>query len=190
LLIAQLSTQLHSRASALTHGDASAAAAAAAAAPPGYINVVIISFVKPECTYTKGSLSFAGTGLDFSSSGPVVKAAIAALKAATNNNTKVLLAVGGATYTNFAQMNTQCLADLVDDFGFDGVDIDFEVGVGGCYNTFITTVVMHKVTCAVIASGVPCWTRQARLTTALCKHQVAHAWRGPATCNSAAITGA
>ncbi|KAF6265045.1 glycoside hydrolase superfamily [Scenedesmus sp. NREL 46B-D3] len=94
---------------------------------PSYINVVIISFAKPECTYTKGSLSFAGTGLDFSSSGPVVKAAIAALKAATNSNTKVLLAVGGATYTNFAAMNTQCIADLVDDFGFDGVDIDFEL---------------------------------------------------------------
>jgi chitinase len=96
---------------------------------PGYINVVIVSFAKPECTYTKRSLSFAGTGLDFSSSGPVVKAGIAALKAATNNNTKVLLAVGGATYTNFAAMNTQCIADLVEDFGFDGVDIDFEVGL-------------------------------------------------------------
>jgi chitinase len=141
----QLSRQLHSSASALTHGAASAAAAAAAA-PPGYINVVIISFVKPECTYTKGSLSFAGTGLDFSSSGPVVKAAIAALKAATNNNTKVLLAVGGATYTNFAQMNTQCIADLVDDFGFDGVDIDFEVGAGHCCKDVITREVIRQAT--------------------------------------------
>jgi chitinase len=108
---------------------------AAAAAVPGYINVVIISFVKLECTYIKGSLSFAGTGLDYSSSGPFVKAAIAVLKATANGNTKVLPAVGGATYTNFAQMNTHCIADLVDDFGFDGVDTDFEVGAGHCYNT-------------------------------------------------------
>lgn len=82
--------------------------------------MVIVSFVKPECTYTKGSLSFAGTGLDFSSTGSTVKAAIAALKAATNNNTKVLLAVGGATYNNWGSLNTACIKDLVDDFGFDG----------------------------------------------------------------------
>jgi len=48
-----------------------------------------------------------------------VKAAIAALKAA-QPNTRVMLAVGGATYTNFAAMNTQCIEDLVDDFGCDG----------------------------------------------------------------------
>jgi chitinase len=76
----------------------------------------------------------------------VVKAAVAALKAATNNNTKVLLAVGGATYTNFAQMNTQCIADLVDDFGFDGVDIDLEVGVCYCYNNVVTLQVTDQLT--------------------------------------------
>jgi hypothetical protein len=31
-----------------------------------------------------------------------------------------MLAVGGATYTNFAGMNTVCIKDIVDDFGFDG----------------------------------------------------------------------
>lgn len=106
---------------------ASTGAAMDLAKIPSYINVVIVSFARPECTYTKGSLSFAGTGLDFSSPGPAVKAAIAALKAATSGNTKVLLAVGGATFTNFASMNTQCIADMVEDFGFDGVDIDFEL---------------------------------------------------------------
>jgi chitinase len=85
----------------------------------GYTNVVIVSFVRPDCTYTKGRLALAGTGLDFSSDGPVVKNAIAILKSA-HPNTRVLLAVGGATYTNFAGMNTQCIKDMVDDFGFDG----------------------------------------------------------------------
>ncbi len=85
----------------------------------GYINVVIVSFAKPDCTYVKGSLALAGTGLDFSSDGAVVKDAITALKSA-HPNTRVLLAVGGATYTNFAGMNTKCIKDIVDDFGYDG----------------------------------------------------------------------
>lgn len=86
----------------------------------GYINVVIVSFAKPDCQYTKGSLTLSGTGLDFSSPGSVVKAGISALKAATGGNTKVLLAVGGATYYNWGAMNVQCVKDLVDDLGFDG----------------------------------------------------------------------
>jgi chitinase len=61
----------------------------------------MLSFVKPDCTYTKGSLTFGGTGLDFSSSGSVVRDAVTTLKA-RNPNTRVMLAVGGATYTNYA----------------------------------------------------------------------------------------
>ena len=78
-----------------------------------------MSFAQPDCTYTKGSYQLQGTGLSFSSDGPTVKAAIAALKAA-QPNTRVMLAVGGATYTNFAGMNVQCIKNIVDDFGFDG----------------------------------------------------------------------
>lgn len=84
-----------------------------------YANVVSVSFAQPDCTYVKGSLALQGTGLSFSSDGPTVKAAIAALKAA-QPNTRVMLAVGGATYTNFAALNTACIKNIVDDFGFDG----------------------------------------------------------------------
>jgi len=90
-----------------------------------YVNVVVVSFVKPDCTYTKGSLAFSGTGVDFSSPGDVVRDAIKILKD-SNPNVRVLLAVGGATYTNFARMNTQAIRDIVDDFGYDGVDLDYE----------------------------------------------------------------
>jgi chitinase len=75
---------------------------------PSYINVVAVSFAKPDCTYSKGSFMLSGTGLQFSSEGATVSAAIAALKT-RQPNTRVLLAVGGATYTNFAGINTQCL---------------------------------------------------------------------------------
>jgi hypothetical protein len=49
----------------------------------------------------KGSLSFTGTGLEFSSAGATVRDAVALLKA-RQPNTRVLLGVGGATYTNCA----------------------------------------------------------------------------------------
>ena len=75
---------------------------------PSYVNVVAVSFAKPDCTYTKGSFSLGTTGLQFSSDGPTVAAAIASLKS-RQPNTRVLLAVGGATYTNFAGINTKCL---------------------------------------------------------------------------------
>jgi hypothetical protein len=93
--------------------------------------VVTVSFAQPDCAYVKGSLSLLGTGLQFSSDGAVVRGAIAALKAA-QPSTRVLLAVGGATYTNFAAMSTQCIRDLVDDFGFDGVDLDYEPTNSNC----------------------------------------------------------
>eukprot|EP00775_Hariotina_reticulata_P005809 gene5809-6049_t len=94
---------------------------------PGYINVVIVSFAKPDCSYVKGSLNLSPTttGIQFSSTGPVVKAGMAALKAA-QPNTRILLAVGGASYTNFAATNPQCVKDIIDDFGFDGFDLDYE----------------------------------------------------------------
>ncbi len=60
--------------------------------------------------------AFAGTGLQFSSSGDVVRDAIATLKR-RQPNTRVLLAVGGATYTAFNAMNVQCIKDIVSDFG-------------------------------------------------------------------------
>jgi chitinase len=97
---------------------------------PSYINAVLISFMRPDCTY-QGKLSLGGTGLDFSSDGSVVKASITALKA-KNPNTKVLVAVGGATYTNFGSTNVQAIARFVQDFGLDGVDIDFEPSNPGC----------------------------------------------------------
>jgi chitinase len=98
---------------------------------PAHVNVVVISFAKPDCTYAKGSLSFLGTGLDFSSDGAVVRDAIRTLKA-NNPGTRVLLAVGGATYTNFAALNMQCVKDIVTDFGMDGADIDYEPASPNC----------------------------------------------------------
>lgn len=99
-----------------------------------YVNMVIVSFMKPDATYEGGN-KLAGTGLDFSADGLVVKDAIAHLKS-KHPDTKVLVAVGGATYQNFAALNTKAIADVVKDFGFDGVDIDYEPSNNGqCSST-------------------------------------------------------
>ncbi|KDD72533.1 hypothetical protein H632_c3224p0, partial [Helicosporidium sp. ATCC 50920] len=48
--------------------------------------------------------------------------------------TKVLVAVGGATYTNWNALNANAVANFVRTFGLDGVDIDFEPSSNSCSN--------------------------------------------------------
>lgn len=90
------------------------------------INLVFLSFVNPNCSYVKGSNSFSGTGLDFSSEFLVVKNAIEILK---NKGIIVMLSVGGATYP-FTTYNSQNVAALANDLGCNGIDIDWEP-IGG-----------------------------------------------------------
>lgn len=90
-----------------------------------YVSTVIVSFMQPDASYKKGSYNLAETGVQFAADGKVVKDAIALLKK-HNRKTKVLVAVGGQTYTNFAQINPKAIANIVKDFGFDGVDVDYE----------------------------------------------------------------
>jgi hypothetical protein len=77
--------------------------------------------VPADCTYQKGSLLLKGTPLYYGSS-PAngVRDAIKLLKA-RQPNTRVLLQVGGELERAFAALNTQCIKDLVDDLGCDGI---------------------------------------------------------------------
>lgn len=90
---------------------------------PG-LNWVFISFAKPDLVYKKGQNSFQGTGLDFSMDFQIVKEAIALLR---SRNICVMLSVGGATYwSSQKQLNTLDIANLVEDLGCNGVDVDYE----------------------------------------------------------------
>ena len=100
---------------------------------PSYVNIVNIAFMKPDSQYY-GLLDLSYTGLEFSAAGPVVRDAIAALKY-QNPNTKVLVSVGGATYTNWASLNPTAIAKVVQELGLDGVDIDYEPSQPGCQVT-------------------------------------------------------
>ena len=80
--------------------------------------------MKPDCQYN-GNLDITGTGFQFTSKGSVLKASVIALKQ-KHPKTKVLVAIGGASYSNWAGLNETAIAQLIADFGLDGVDLDYE----------------------------------------------------------------
>ena len=89
-----------------------------------------LSFAKPDLNYA-GGLDLAGTGLEYRPSGTVIRDAIALLKA-RNPATRVLVALGGSTYTGWDKLAPAAIGRLVRDLGADGVDIDFEPPSPAC----------------------------------------------------------
>ena len=114
-----------------------------------------------DTTYSSGAgVTWAGTGIQFSSEASVIKDAIALLKKA-NPGTMVLVAVGGATYTNWGALNAAGIASFVQTFSLDGVDIDFEVR----WVVHVETLQSHQLRMLWYASR-PC-TRTVPHTSAL-----------------------
>jgi chitinase len=101
---------------------------------PPYVNVVNLAFATPDMQYAAGSLSLGGTGVDTPYDGPTLKAAVAALHK-NQPGTKVLLSVGGATYTSWGAFNAPAIAAFVKDFGLDGADIDYEPASPDCQSS-------------------------------------------------------
>lgn len=90
------------------------------------IDVVYLSFVRPDCTYKKSQGTWYGTGLDFSVDFQVIRKSIQILK---GKGIKVMLAVGGASY-QFDVFNHKSVAELMYDLEVDGMDIDWEPALG------------------------------------------------------------
>lgn len=114
---------------------------------PPYVTQVFLSFMKPDVTYT-GGVTFQGTGLQFPGDdmAPVIKQSISILKQ-RNPGTKVLVAVGGYSYTGWARLNTAGIKAFVDEFGLDGVDIDYEPSSPNCQRTGCSGSVCTGVSC-------------------------------------------
>lgn len=106
---------------------------------PPYVTQVMISFFKPDSTYS-GGLTFEGTGLLFRSSPSVMKEAIRILKQ-RNPATSVFLSVGGATFDNWAGLNAPAAALFVEEFGLDGIDVDFEPRGADCQSNPTTGLI-------------------------------------------------
>ncbi len=99
------------------------------ATPDAYTHVVI-AFAKPDFSFD--GTSWAGTGIQFAIPPDDVRRQIGALQA---RGIRVLLAVGGAKYLNWAPLAaeadapgpiTAALARFVAQLGFDGIDVDYE----------------------------------------------------------------
>lgn len=108
-----------------------------------YVGVIILSFAQPDARHAPGG-GLDGSGLQLPYDAATLKQALAALRA-RSPETKVLLAVGGATYTNWAGLDGKAIAQLVADFGLDGVDVDYEPVNPAC------KVVGGRVACATDA---------------------------------------
>jgi hypothetical protein len=101
---------------------------------PGVWTHIMLSFGKPDFAWGGAAAdTFAGTGLEFSSSPKQIKEVIRLLHAL---NRKVILALGGANYNNWGPLATEAgksgpikaaLAKFIDDMGIDGMDVDFEI---------------------------------------------------------------
>lgn len=97
---------------------------------PEEVTHIFLSFVKPNMRYTKGSFDLSGTGLEVPYSGKTLKETMDILK---TKGLKVILSIGGATYwgTNQAyDIDYVQIANFVRDFGFDGIDWDYEPNGG------------------------------------------------------------
>ncbi len=105
---------------------------------PGTYTHVVVAFAQPNFSYSTASNytanTWAGTGLNFNAGPQDIKRAVDVLHA---RNMKVLVAVGGATYNDWAALATEngsasgpitnSLKQLLLDVGFDGLDVDYEV---------------------------------------------------------------
>jgi len=102
---------------------------------PATYTHVIVAFARPNFSWAGlQANTWAGTGIDFNSRPSDIKAAIDVLRA---RNIKVLLAVGGATYNDWAALAAEghagrgptidALARIMSELGFDGLDVDFEI---------------------------------------------------------------
>lgn len=105
---------------------------------------VFLSFVKPDCSYKKSQGTWNGTGLDFSLDFQVVREAIQILK---SKGIKVVLSVGGASYTNWPNVNTLSLAQLCYDLEADGWDLDYEPIAIFDKDVLINTIKVMKAYC-------------------------------------------
>ncbi|PTQ08625.1 hypothetical protein CLG96_15525 [Sphingomonas oleivorans] len=104
--------------------------ATALVATPAYVNLVALSFVRPDLVY-RGDLDLSGTGLSYQFSGAVLRDAIALLKR-RNPGTRVILSVGALESWRWARFDERALALLVRQIGADGVDMDYEPAMPGC----------------------------------------------------------
>ncbi|MGA7711834.1 MAG: glycosyl hydrolase family 18 protein [Rhizomicrobium sp.] len=113
--------------------DGTRAAPGLAAVSPAYSHIVI-AFAKPDFSWNGDMTSWSGSGLGFGAPPKQIEQAIGTLHA---RKQRVLLAIGGATYTNWTALAAEgrsravgpvskALALMIEALDFDGADVDYE----------------------------------------------------------------
>ncbi|BBK29636.1 glycosyl hydrolase family 18 (putative chitinase) [Stella humosa] len=100
---------------------------------PRYVDILALSFARPDPIYPPGG-ELTGSGLQFQFPAAVLREAIA-LRKARNPGARVLISVGGSTYRRWDRYDEAAIARLVRDLGADGVDLDYEPSDPQCENT-------------------------------------------------------
>lgn len=115
---------------------------------PSYYTHVNLAFVRPNTTYTKGSLAFdqGVAGLEFAEGASTnsgqhtftaqqSRALVENIRALRARGTQVWLSVGGWSYSQGSQwgsFSAPHVLDLAEDLGVDGLDIDWESSGSSC----------------------------------------------------------
>ncbi len=97
---------------------------------PEEVTHIFLSFIKPNMRYVKGSFDIKNVGIEVPYDGLTLKETVDILKA---KGIKVILSIGGETYWGSNEsydIDHQNIADFVRDFGFDGIDWDYEPNGG------------------------------------------------------------
>lgn len=99
---------------------------------PAGLTEVLLAFARPDLDYA-GDLDLSNTGLEVPYSGRVLKASLSALKKRIPG-VRILISIGGETYTNWQKFDQEAIKRFVRDFELDGVDLDFEPRSPNCQN--------------------------------------------------------
>lgn len=128
---------------------------------PAQFTHVQLSFADPNFSWNGMTANnWSGTGINFNGTPKDIKAAIQVLHA---RNIKVILAVGGANYNNWAGLVNEAgvangpiktaLKNFMLDLGVDGLDVDYEVGGADDANVTAYAKAIQTMREAVDAAG-------------------------------------
>jgi hypothetical protein len=161
---------------------------------PGTYTHISLSFAQPNFSWTAGQNTWTGSGLNFNASPRDIKRAIDVLH---SRGIKVMLAVGGATYNEWAALAAEgsagsgakitALRAIQADLGLDGLEIDYEITGSASLKTEYANVIKamriaagsNKLALAAWSTGADCTSETANAGVAACNGRTSF-WGGSA----------
>lgn len=161
---------------------------------PGTYTHISLSFAQPNFSWTTGQNVWTGSGLNFNASPKDIKRAIDVLR---KRGIKVMLAVGGATYNEWAGLAAEgaagsgskisALRAIQADLGLDGLEIDYEITGSASLKSEYANVIKamrlaagsNKLALAAWSTGADCTADTANAGVVACNGKTSF-WGGSA----------